>query len=145
VYVHPGKAVLAGREVDPRTGTIVIKGEFPNPDFLLRPGQYARVRAVTDVLHGALLVPQRAVRELQGVYQVAVVGPDDKVALRVVEPGPREEGLWVIAKGLAPGDRVVVEGLQKVRDGAQVIPKQAAPAAAAAASAAPAAGGTAAE
>jgi membrane fusion protein (multidrug efflux system) len=133
VYVHPGRAVLAGREVDSSTGTIMIKGEFPNPDYLLRPGQYARVRAVTEVLRGALLVPQRAVREIQGVFQVAVVGADDTVTLRVVEPGPREDGLWVIAKGLAAGERIVVEGIQKLRDGTRVAPKAAAHAAATAA------------
>jgi membrane fusion protein (multidrug efflux system) len=126
--VHPerGRAIFAGREVDPRTGTILFKGEFPNPGNLLRPGQYARVRAVTEVKKGALLVPQRAVSELQGVQQVAVVGSDDKVELRVVETGVRDGSLQVIEKGLAPGDRVVVEGLQKVRDGSVVAPKPAA-------------------
>jgi membrane fusion protein (multidrug efflux system) len=126
VHTERGHAILAGREVDPRTGTILIKGEFPNPGNLLRPGQYARVRAVTEVKKGALLVPQRAVSELQGVQQVAVVGPDDKVAMRVVEAGVRDGSLRVIEKGLAPGERVVVEGLQKVRDGAAVVPKPAA-------------------
>ena len=126
--VHPerGRAIVAGREVDPRTGTILFKGEFPNPGNLLRPGQYARVRAVTEVKQGALLVPQRAVSELQGVQQVAVVGPDDKVSMRVVQTGVRDGSLQVIEKGLAPGDRVVVEGLQKVRDGSVVAPQPAA-------------------
>lgn len=120
VHPHRGRAIVAGREIDPKTGTILFKGEFPNPGNVLRPGQYARVRAVTDVKKGALLVPQRAVQELQGVHQVAVVGPDDKVTLRVVETGPREGGLQVIAKGLEPGERVIVEGLQKVRSGSLV-------------------------
>jgi membrane fusion protein (multidrug efflux system) len=126
--VHPerGRAIFAGREVDPRTGTILFKGEFPNPGNLLRPGQYARVRAVTEIKKGALLVPQRAVSELQGVQQVAVVGPDDKVELRVVQTGVRDGSLQVIEKGVAPGERVVVEGLQKVRDGSVVAPKPAA-------------------
>jgi membrane fusion protein (multidrug efflux system) len=126
--VHPerGRAIFAGREVDPRTGTILFRGEFPNPGNLLRPGQYARVRAVTEIKKGALLVPQRAVSELQGVQQVAVVGPDDKISMRVVQAGVRDGSLQVIEKGLAPGDRVVVEGLQKVREGSVVAPKPAA-------------------
>jgi membrane fusion protein (multidrug efflux system) len=126
--VHPerGRAILAGREVDPRTGTILFEGEFPNPGNLLRPGQYARVRAVTETKKGALLVPQRAISELQGVQQVAVVGPDDKVELRVVETGVRDGSLQVIEKGLEAGERVVVEGLQKVRAGSVVAPKPAA-------------------
>jgi membrane fusion protein (multidrug efflux system) len=125
VYPHRGRAIFAGREVDPRTGTILFKAEFPNPGNLLRPGQYARVRAVTEVKKGALLVPQRAVAELQGVPQVAVVGPDDKVSMRVVQTGVRDGPLQVIEKGLEPGERVVVEGLQKVREGSAVTPKPA--------------------
>jgi membrane fusion protein (multidrug efflux system) len=126
--IHPerGRAILAGREVDPRTGTILFKGEFPNPGNLLRPGQYARVRAVTEIKKGALLVPQRAVSELQGVQQVAVVGPDDKVELRVVQTGVRDGSFQVIEKGLAAGERVVVEGIQKLRAGSVVAPKPAA-------------------
>jgi membrane fusion protein (multidrug efflux system) len=126
--IHPehGRPILAGREVDPRTGTILFKGEFPNPGNLLRPGQYARVRAVTEIKKGALLVPQRAVSELQGVQQVAVVGPDDKVELRVVQTGVRDGSFQVIEKGLAAGERVVVEGIQKLRAGAVVAPKPAA-------------------
>jgi membrane fusion protein (multidrug efflux system) len=120
--VHPqrGRAIVAGRAVDPKTGTILFKGEFPNPGNLLRPGQYARVRAVTETKRGALLVPQRAVQELQGVQQVAVVGADDKVTLRVVETGVRDGSLQVIEKGLELGERVIVEGLQKVRAGSLV-------------------------
>lgn len=130
VWPHPGRGVPASAGVDPTTGTILMRGEFPNPDLLLRPGQYARVRAVTETKQGALLVPQRAISELQGVFQVAVVGPDDKVELRVVEPGVRDGSLQVVEKGLAAGERVVVEGLQKVRAGSVVAPKTAAPAAA---------------
>jgi membrane fusion protein, multidrug efflux system len=126
VWPERGRPIVTGREIDPRTGTITVKGEFPNPAGVLRPGQYARVRAVTDVKQGALLVPQRAVSELQGVFQVAVVGADDKVTMRVVEPGTRDGSLQVIEKGLQPGERVVVEGLQKVRDGTLVKPAPAA-------------------
>ncbi len=120
VYPHRGRPVVTGRAIDPKTGTILFKGEFPNPGDLLRPGQYARVRAVTETKRGALLVPQRAVQELQGVQQVAVVGADDKVTLRVVETGVRDGSLQVIEKGLEPGERVIVEGLQKVRTGSLV-------------------------
>ena len=137
VYPHHGRPVVAGRAIDPKTGTILFKGEFPNPGDLLRPGQYARIRAVTETKRGALLVPQRAVQELQGVQQVAVVGPDDKVTLRVVETGAREGSLQVIEKGLEPGERVIVEGLQKVRTGSLV---KVTPADAAADAAPPAAG-----
>jgi len=125
VFPHRGHAIVAGREVDPRTGTIQFKAEFPNPGNLLRPGQYARVRAVTELRKDALLVPQRAVSEMQGVNQVAVVGPDNKVTIRVVQLGPRFESSWVVEKGLSLGDSIVVEGIQKVRDGVVVNPKTA--------------------
>ncbi|HEY8122339.1 MAG TPA: efflux RND transporter periplasmic adaptor subunit [Myxococcota bacterium] len=124
-WPHVGRAVPAAAGVDPTTGTIMVRGEFANPDHILRVGQYARVRAVTSVLQGALTVPQRAVAEVQGVFQVAVVGKDNKVSMRVVETGPRFETDQVIEKGLVAGERVVVEGIQKVRDGAVVNPKPA--------------------
>jgi membrane fusion protein (multidrug efflux system) len=104
---------------------------FPNPRNLVRPGQYAKVRATTETRQGALLVPQRAVQELQGTHQVAVVGADNKVAMRTVKAGARIGNLWVVEEGLKPGERVVVEGLQKVRDGAIVNPKPAEPVASA--------------
>jgi membrane fusion protein (multidrug efflux system) len=124
-WQHRGRAVPAASGVDPRTGTILIRGEFPNPENILRTGQYARVRAVTDTLEGALVVPQRAVSEVQGVFQVAVVGADNKVSIRVVEVGPRDGSDQVIAKGLQAGEQVVAEGIQKVRDGALVNPQTA--------------------
>jgi membrane fusion protein (multidrug efflux system) len=126
VWPRRGRGVPASAGVDPATGTLLVRGEFPNPDLVLRPGQYARVRAVTQTQKGALLVPQRAISELQGVFQVAVVGADDKVELRVVEPGVRDGSFQVIEKGLSPGERVVVEGIQKVRAGSIVAPKAAA-------------------
>jgi membrane fusion protein (multidrug efflux system) len=132
-WPHRGVAVPAASGVDPSTGTILIRGEFANPEHVLRTGQYARVRAVAEVREGALVVPQRAVAEIQGVFQVAVVGSDNKVAMRVVQPGPRYASDQVIEKGLEPGERVVAEGLQKVRDGAVVNPRAAAEAAPAAA------------
>jgi membrane fusion protein (multidrug efflux system) len=128
-WPHRGRAVPAAAGVDPGTGTILIRGEFPNPDRILRAGQYARVRGVAEVRQGALVVPQRAVSELQGVFQVAVVGSDNKVSMRVVEPGPRFESEQVIEKGLQAGERVVAEGLQKVREGAVVSPRTASEAA----------------
>jgi membrane fusion protein (multidrug efflux system) len=118
--------VPASAGLDPATGTLLVRGEFPNPDLVLRPGQYARVRAITETKKAALLVPQRAISELQGVFQVAVVGAGDKVELRVVEPGVRDGSLQVVEKGLAAGERVVVEGIQKVRAGSVVTPKAAA-------------------
>jgi membrane fusion protein (multidrug efflux system) len=133
-WPHRGRPVPAAAGVDPRTGTILVRGEFSNPDHILRTGQYARVRAVVEVRQGALVVPQRAVSERQGVFQVAVVDGENKVSMRVVEPGPRTGSDQVIEKGLQAGERVVVEGIQKVRDGAVVNPE---PAGAASGTAAP--------
>ena len=109
--------------MDAKTGTILITALFPNPGNILRPGQYARVRALTQTRKGALLVPQRSVTELQGSFQVAVVGADNKVAIRPVKVGERVASLWVIEDGLKPGERVVVEGVQKVRENMPVNPK----------------------
>jgi membrane fusion protein (multidrug efflux system) len=109
--------------VDVNTGTLQVAALFPNPDFILRPGQYARVRAKTETLHGAMLVPQRAVTELQGSYQVAVVDPENKAHIKAVEVGDQVGNNWLIEKGVAPGDRVVVEGVQKVREGMVVVPQ----------------------
>jgi len=120
LFPERGTFIFVNRQVDERTGTLLVKGEFPNPGNLLRPGGYAKVRAVTSLKKGALLVPQRAVSELQGTYHVAVVDKDNKVSIRSVEPGNRIENLWIIEKGLEPNERVVVEGLQKVRDGSVV-------------------------
>ena len=96
---------------------------FPNPGNILRPGQFAKIRALIETQKGALLVPQRAVNELQGRFQVAVVGPDNKVDLRWVKVGERAGSLWVIDEGLKPGERVIVEGIQKVKAGMPVTPK----------------------
>jgi len=116
---HPqtGRFAFADRQVDVQTGTIKVAALFPNPGSLLRPGQFARVRAQRGVKARALLVPQRAVMELQGAYQVAFVGADQKVDIRPVKVGQQVDSLWVIEEGLRPGERVVVEGLQKVRPG----------------------------
>jgi membrane fusion protein (multidrug efflux system) len=123
VWPQKGRFSFAGRQVDARTGTVLIETLFPNPGNILRPGQFARVRAVTRTQKGALLVPQRAVAELQGSYQVAVVGTDNKAEIRPVKVGERVGQMWLIEKGLKPGDRVVVEGIQKVREGMPVEAK----------------------
>ena len=122
-----GTFSFADRQVDPRTGTIRVAVLFPNPNNILRPGQFAKVRALMDTEKGALLVPQRAVGELQGSYQVAVVDADNTVKITNVKVGERLGELWVIREGLKPGDRVVAEGTQKVGNGVKVSPKPFAP------------------
>lgn len=122
VYPHKGDFFFAERQVDVKTGTIRIAVVFPNPGNLLRPGQFGRVRALLSTQKGAIMVPQRAVMELQGSYQVAVVGQDNKVSIRPVRTGERVGSLWVITSGLQPGERVVVEGIQKVKSGMLVTP-----------------------
>jgi membrane fusion protein (multidrug efflux system) len=139
VFPHKGKVETIERAVDPTTGTLAVQFTFPNPDRLVRPGQYGRVRFVSETKTGALLVPQRAVQELQNLYSVAVVASDNKVAFRNVKVGPRVDGLWVVEEGLKPGEKVVVEGLQKVREGAAVSPKPVLPASAGSGAAEPAA------
>lgn len=136
-YPETGHVSAAGLAVAATTGTIEIQGLFPNPGNLLRPGQFAKVRAVTDRLPGALVIPQRAVRDLQGVSQVAVVGAEDKVTFKNVELGATIGSDQVVSKGLEAGERVVVEGLQKIRDGIVVRPVAATPAPGAAPAAAP--------
>jgi RND family efflux transporter MFP subunit len=120
-YDKPGRFLAADRQIDPRTGTIRISATFPNPDRVLRPGMYGRVRAETSVVADALLVPQRAVNEMQGAAQVRIVGPDNKVILRNVTLGARAGARWVVQTGLAPGDQVVLDAPQ-LRDGTIVAP-----------------------
>lgn len=126
-YPHKGTFYAVNRQVDQRTGTLLVQALFPNPDNVLRPGGYAKVRAATQVADGALLIPQRAVLDLQGTYQVYVLDADDTVSVRDVTPGPRSGSDWVISKGLAAGEKIVVEGLQKVRSGVKVVAKPAPP------------------
>ena len=122
-YPQKGTFFVADREVNVQTGAIRLAGLFPNPGNVLRPGQYGRVRAVTSQREGALLVPQRAVTELQGRYQVAVVDSENTINFRTVKVGERVGPLWIIEEGVHPGERVVVEGLQKVRPGMPVYPR----------------------
>jgi membrane fusion protein (multidrug efflux system) len=126
VYPQKGRLLLTNRQVDVTTGSIQLVCAFPNPNNILRPGQFGHVRAAGETRVGALLAPQRAVTELQGTYQVAVV-QDDKVSLLPVKVGERVGAMWIIESGVRPGDLVVVEGLQKVRDGSIVKIKQKAP------------------
>lgn len=121
VFPEPGRLIFTDREVDVKTGTIGAVGLFPNPGNLLRPGQYAKIRAQTSVNRGALLVPQRAVNELQGSYQIAVIGPDSKAAIHNVQVGQRIGSLWVVVdRDLHAGDRVVVDGFSRAKAGALV-------------------------
>ena len=122
IFPQRGQVLFVNREVDTRTGTIQVRGEFPNPGNVLRPGQYARVQAVTEVRKDALLIPQQSVAELQGVYQVAVVGSDNKVTIKTVKLGPQFHDMWVVESGLGAGENVIVDGLQRVKTGVTVAP-----------------------
>jgi membrane fusion protein (multidrug efflux system) len=123
VYPRKGKFSFVDRQVDPTTGTILIAANFPNPDHTLRPGQFAKARAVIEKISGALLVPERALVELQGTYQIGVLDADNKAEIRPIKIGPRYKGQVVVTEGLKEGDRVIVEGVQKVRPGMVVTAK----------------------
>ncbi len=123
VFPHRGRLDVIERAVDPTTGTLTGQFAFPNPERLLRPGQYGKARFVTDVKEGAVVVPQLAVQEIQGLYSVMVVKPDATVEQRMVKAGERVGNLWVIDSGLKPGEKVIVEGLQRVQPGVKVIAK----------------------
>ncbi len=122
-YPHKGTIVLADRQVNIKTGTILIAGLFSNPDNILRPGQYAHIRFVIQMHKGALLVPQRAITETQGTYHVVVVDQNNRASIRTVQMDERSGALWIVKQGLHPGERVVVEGTQKVREGIIVNPQ----------------------
>jgi RND family efflux transporter MFP subunit len=123
VYPHKGKFYALDRSLDPKTGSIRYYVTFPNPGNILRPGQFGNVRFVADMKKGAMVIPQEAVNELQGSYQVAVVSNDNKVSIRPVKMGERIGAMWEVTEGLKPGDKVVVQGLQKAREGSAVIAK----------------------
>jgi membrane fusion protein (multidrug efflux system) len=122
-YPREGRVYAVDRQINPSTGALRVEALFPNPGNALRPGQFARVRVKFDTRKGALLVPQRAVSELQGSYQVVVVGSDNKAHIRPVKAGERSGAMWIIEEGLKPGERVVVEGIQQVKEGTAVNPK----------------------
>ncbi len=121
-YPHPGRIIFADRQVNTQTGTIQIVGEFPNSKNLLRPGQYARIQTPIGNVTGALLVPQAAVNQQQGTYQVTVVGADNRAQLRTVQVGPTVGTLWLITSGLKPGERVIAVGADKAKEGGLVNP-----------------------
>ncbi len=122
VFPHKGKLVIIDRAVDVKTGTLTAIAEFPNPDALLRPGQFGRVRAAVETAENAILIPKRAVQEIQGTKTVLVVGADNMVSLRTIKPGESVGSLLVVKDGLKPGERVVVDGIQKARPGTKVNP-----------------------
>jgi membrane fusion protein (multidrug efflux system) len=122
-YPHKGELFAIENQVDVRTGSLRIAAQFPNPGNILRPGQFARIRVQSEIRKDALLVPQRAVTELQGTNQVVLVGPDNKAHIQPVTMGRRFEHSWIVEEGVKRGDRVVVEGTQKAREGAVVNPK----------------------
>jgi len=123
VYPQKGKFYALDRNLDPKTGAIRYEVTFPNPGNILRPGQFGKVRFVADMKKGALVVPQEAVNELQGNFQVAVVDQNNKVSIRPVKMGERIGAMWEVTEGLKPGDKVVVQGLQKAREGSTVTAK----------------------
>jgi membrane fusion protein (multidrug efflux system) len=139
VHPHAGRVDAIERNIDATTGTLAVQMTFPNPERLVRPGQYGRARFVVETKTGALLVPQRAVQELQNLYSLAIVGADNTVTFRTVKVGPRDGSLWVIEEGLKAGEKVIAEGVQRVREGMTVHPKPM-PAGDAAGAAAPGAG-----
>ena len=122
VYGYKGNPEFIDRNVDPTTGAMLVQASFPNPQELLRPGQYAKVKALVTIVKDGILVPQRCVMELQGTYRVYVVGDGDKVEIRNVKTGPKIKQFWLITEGLKPGERIVYEGLQKIKEGAVVKP-----------------------
>ena len=124
-HPYPGKVLFVDRAVDPQTGTLRVDLSFPNPQKTLRPGLYGKVKAESEVVKGAILVPQRAVQELQGTYTVVTVTPENKVETRKVKPGAKVGSNWIIEEGLKDGDVVVVEGIARLRDGMVVVPKSA--------------------
>jgi membrane fusion protein (multidrug efflux system) len=125
IHEHPGNIVSFDAAIDSTTGTLTLEADFPNPDRIVLPGQFARVRGTLEERKGALAVPQRAVMETQGIFQLAVVGDDGTVDMRQVEMGPRIDDLWIVESGLQPGERVAIEGLQRMRSGMQVVARDA--------------------
>ena len=125
VYPHPGKYAFAGRQVNQSTGAIEATGLFPNPGNILRPGQYGKVRVAVETLRAALLVPLQAVSELQGSYEVAALDGNDTVSIKTIHVGDQVGAWWVVSDGLNPGERVIVDGIQKVGPGMHVKPKPA--------------------
>jgi membrane fusion protein (multidrug efflux system) len=125
IHDNFGRVVGLDAAIDPTTGTLTLEADFPNPERIVLPGQFARVRAAIDERKAALAVPQRAVMETQGIFQLAIVADDGTVELRQVQMGPRVNEDWIVESGLEPGERVVLEGLQRMRPGIKIVPKKA--------------------
>jgi membrane fusion protein, multidrug efflux system len=123
IYPHKGRFYALDRQVDVRTGAILVKVQFPNPGNMLRPGGFGNISTIVRIQKNAMLVPQRAVNELQGGYLVAVIGGNNKVSIRPIKVGPKVDTMWIVDEGLKPGDRIVAEGVQKVREGMEVQAK----------------------
>jgi membrane fusion protein (multidrug efflux system) len=123
VYEHKGKIDFVGREVDPTTGALLVQASFPNPERLLRPGLFAKIKAITDIVEDGILIPQRCVTELQGLYSVMVVDEGNKIDRREITVGPTIGEFWLVLEGLKAGEKVVYEGLQLVRDRVEVNPQ----------------------
>lgn len=124
LFDQPGRFSFANRQVDPETGTIMFQAAFPNPDKLLRPGQFARIKVVLEEVEGGLLIPQRCVRELQGVHQVYAINANNEIELKNVKLGIKVGGMWMVESGLQPGETIVFEGLNLVRPGSKVAPEK---------------------
>jgi len=122
MYDHKGKIDFADRQVDPTTGTILLQASFPNPDEILRPGQFARVRALIIILTDGIMIPQRCVTEIQGIFQVFIVNEQNEVEIRRVDAGRKKGNMWIINEGLTRGEKVVLEGMQQARPGSKVNP-----------------------
>jgi len=123
LFPHMGGVDFADREIDPNTGAMLIQATFPNPRRIIRPGQFARIRAVIQNLENGILIPQRCVRQLQGLTSVFVVNSETKIEERAVELGPTYKDYWIVLEGLNQGEKIVFEGLQKVRNGVEVVPQ----------------------
>ena len=125
IHDHVGSIVTSDAAIDPTTGTLTLEADFPNPDGIVLAGQFARVRGRAEEREDTIAVPQRAVMEVQGLYQLAVVADDGTVEIRQVQMGPRVDDEWIVESGLEPGDRIALEGLQRLRTGVKVVAKQA--------------------
>ena len=122
-YPETGRVSFADRQIDPSTGAITFEASFANPDKLLRPGQYVKIGLLTDVRKNAIVIPQRAVIEVQGIYQVYVLGKDNKVNMQIVKPGPSVKDGYVIEDGLKPGDKIAMGGTSLLKNGSVITPK----------------------
>jgi membrane fusion protein (multidrug efflux system) len=122
VHEHAGRLDFGDRNIDPNTGTLLLQASFPNPEQLIRPGQFARIKAHIGTFPNGIMVPQRCIKEIQGIYQVLVVDENDQVEVRQVTTSIKKGNMWVIEEGLKAGERIVLEGIQQARTGMKVVP-----------------------